>query len=88
MAQEEAGGCISLAEGEERGAEFPLAEVASRVGCWLAGGEAWVLMPLEEKKHPRQVRLLEEEEEADEGEVFVDSWGGISKLAGEVQAWV
>ena len=45
-------------------------------------------MLLEEKRHPRQLRLLEEEEEADEGEVFVDSWGGIPKLAGEVQAWV
>ena len=42
----------------------------------------------EEKGHPRQVRLLEEEEEADEGEVFVGSRGGIQELVGEVQAWV
>ena len=41
------------------------------------------------KSRPRQVRLLEEEEEADEGEVFADSWGDTQALAGEarVQVW-
>ena len=36
------------------------------------------------------MRPLEEEEEADEGEVFVDSWGDTQALAGEgqVQVWV
>ena len=44
----------------------------------------------EEERRPRQVRLLEEEEEADESEVFVDAWGDTQVLAGEaqVQAWV
>ena len=44
----------------------------------LAGGEAAGGMgtdAVEGGELPRQVRLLEEEEEADEGEVFVDPWG-------------
>ena len=51
---------------------------------------AWVLMLGEGERCPRQVQLLEEEEEADEGEVFVDSWGDTQALAGEaqVQVWV
>ena len=35
-----AGGCVSVVAGEERGAEFLLAETAPRAGCWLAEGEA------------------------------------------------
>ena len=38
---------------------------------------ARVLMLWEEKGCPRQVRLIEEEEEADEGEVSGSSLGGI-----------
>ena len=38
---------------------------------------------------PQQVWLLEEEEEADEGAVFANSWGDTQALAGEarVQVW-
>ena len=49
---------------------------------------AWVLMLWKGERRPRQVRLLEEEEEADEGEVFVDSWGDTQALAGEAQVQV
>ena len=49
---------------------------------------ARVLMLWEEKGRPWQVRLIEEEEEADEGEVSGSSSGGILELAGEAQVWV
>ena len=35
---------------------------------------------------PQQVWLLEEEEEADEGAVFANSWGDTQAVAGK--AWV
>ena len=41
-----------------------------------------------EKGCPRQVRLIEEEEEADEGEVSGSSLGGILERVGEAQVWV
>ena len=90
------GGCISLAGCEEsrgEGAEFLLADAISRGGLSLAGGEAAGGVGIdaaEGGESPRQVRLLEEEEEADESEVFVDSWGDTQALAGEaqVQVWV
>ena len=34
------------------------------------------------------MRLIEEEEEADEGEVFGGPSGGILELVGEAQVWV
>ena len=49
---------------------------------------ARVLMLWEEKGRPRQVRLIEDEEEADEGEVSGSSLGGILELVGEAQVWV
>ena len=49
---------------------------------------AWVLMLWEEKGRPLQVRLIEKEEEADEGEVSGSSLGGILELVGEAQVWV
>ena len=49
---------------------------------------AQVLMLWEEKGRPRQVRLIEEEEEADEGEASGSSLGGILELVGEAQVWV
>ena len=48
----------------------------------------WVLMLWEEKGRPRQVRLIKEEEEADEGEVSGGSSGDILELVGEAQVWV
>ena len=51
---------------------------------------AWVMMLRKGESRPRQVRLLEEEEEeADEGEVFANSWVDTQALAGEarVQVW-
>ena len=83
-----------VAEGEERrgeGAELSLAEGIAQAGRSLAGGEAVggagpVVVAGGEV--PRQVRLIEEEEEAEENEVFGGSWGGIQELVGEAQAWV
>ena len=49
---------------------------------------ARVLMLWEEKGCPRQVWLIEEEEEADEGEGSGGSSGGILELVGEAQVWV
>ena len=49
---------------------------------------ARVLILWKEKGRPRQVRLIEEEEEADEGEVSGSSLGGILELVGEAQVWV
>ena len=45
-------------------------------------------MLLEEERHPRQVGLVEEEEEAEESGVFRDFWEGIPELDGKAQAWV
>ena len=39
----------------------------------------------EEERQPRQVRLLEEEEEMDESEVSINSGGDTQVLAGEAQ---
>ena len=54
----------------------------SRKARWLT---ARVLMLWEEKG---QVRLIEEEEEADEGEASGSSSGGILELDGDAQVWV
>ena len=40
----------------------------------------------EEERHPWQVWLLEEEEEVEESEVSINSWGDTQVLAGEAQA--
>ena len=66
------GGSISLAGCEEShgdGAEFLLADAISLVGLSLAGGKAAGGEGTDAVgggEAPRQVRLLEEEEEADE----------------------
>ena len=49
---------------------------------------ARVLMLWEGKGRPRQVRLIEEEEEVDEGEGSGGSLGSILELGGEAQVWV
>ena len=42
----------------------------------------------ERESHPRQVRLLEEEDEVDEGEVPNIPWGDIPTAEEKVQAMV
>ena len=48
----------------------------------------WVLMLWERESHPRQVRLLEEEEEVDDGEVPNIPWGDNPAAEEKVQALV
>ena len=79
-------------ESREEDAELRLADAISRRNFSLAGGEAADGVGndvAEGGESPPVLRLLEEEEEADEGAVFANSWGDTQALAGEarVQVW-